>query len=694
MKRSIIGLSLFVGLWLMSISAVAQATSNNLVQNGSLEDGYEDTTGINGGWPSNHGFWAPIGYFGATDTIPHWTVSGGGVDWHDSDANVPNSMRAADGDRLVDLNSAWGNAPGVISQTIATTPGVSYALSFSYSGHPHSGCYFGPKPMRASAGSASTTVSADPLAEGYLDGANIWHAASLSFTASSTSTVISFMSLENDGTCAGPLVDDVRVLPQPSAQPQPVLDQSQTVGGWGAGGLDQWQSFIAGKTGLLTRLDLSVGSGLIDESQAGVLRIYAGEGTGGSLLATQEVTFQYVFGFQTFQFSTPAPVHAGGLYTYRLSIPRINVGWVDLNLNNPYPNGRASHDPGADYLFRTYVTRTNNLVQNGSFEEGYENTTGINGGWPSNHGLWAPIGYFGATDTIPHWTASGGGVDWHDADVSVPNSMRAADGDRLFDLNSAWGNAPGVISQTIATTPGAWYALSFSYSGHPYSGCYFGPKPMRANAGSASTTVSADPLAEGYLDGTNLWHTASLNFKASNTSTVISFTSLENDGTCAGPLVDDVWVLPLPPSAQPELVLDQSQTVGGWGAGGLDQWQSFTAGKTGLLTRLDLEVESGLVDQPQAGVLRIYAGEGTGGPLLATQEVTFQYEFGFQTFQFSTPALVQAGSLYTYRFSIPQINVGWVSLNLNDPYPNGRASHAPEADYLFRTYVTPPVAAP
>ena len=221
MRRSIIGLSLFVGLSLelVSISAVAQAANNNLVQNGSFETGYEDTIQINGGWPNNHGFWAPIGYNGATDTIPDWTVSGGGVDWHDSDVSVPNSMIAADSARLVDLNSCCANAPGVISQTIATTPGVSYTLSFSYSGHPYSGCYFGPKPMRASAGSASTVVSADPLAEGYLDSANLWHDASVSFTAASSSTVISFESLENDGTCGGPLVDNVWVLAQPPANP-------------------------------------------------------------------------------------------------------------------------------------------------------------------------------------------------------------------------------------------------------------------------------------------------------------------------------------------------------------------------------------------------------------------------------------------------------------------------------------------
>jgi Protein of unknown function (DUF642) len=399
MKRSILGLSLVVGL--LSISALAQVPNPNLVQNGSFEAGYEDTTQVNGGWPSNHGLWAPIGYNGATDTIPDWTVSGGGVDWHDSDSSVPNSMIAADSDRLVDLNSCCGNAPGAISQTIATTPGASYTMSFSYSGHPYSPCYFGPKPLRASAGSASTVVSADPLAEGYLDDTNIWHSASVSFTASSSSTVISFESLENDGTCAGPLVDNVSV-------------------------------------------------------------------------------------------------------------------------------------------------RANNLAQNGSFENGYEDTTQINGGWPNNHGFWAPIGYFGATDTIPDWTVSGGGVDWHDSDSSVPNSMIAADSVRMVDLNSCCGNAPGVVSQTIATAPGVSYTLSFSYSGHPYSICYFGPKHMRANAGSASTVVSADPLAEGYLDSTNIWHAASVSFTASSSSTVISFESLENDGTCAGPLVDNVWVMVQP----------------------------------------------------------------------------------------------------------------------------------------------------
>ncbi|AGP40476.1 hypothetical protein BE04_44280 [Sorangium cellulosum] len=129
----------------------------------------------------------------------------------------------------------------------------------------------------------------------------------------------------------------------------------------------------------------------------------------------------------------------------------------------------------------------NNLVLNGSFELRYEHTTGINGGWPGNAGLWAPIGYFGAIDMIPGWTVSGGGGDWHDSSLGPrAGEPTADDGFRTVDLNSAVGQGAGAISQRIATTPGASYVLTFSYSGHPYGGCYFGPKPMRASAGNAS----------------------------------------------------------------------------------------------------------------------------------------------------------------------------------------------------------------
>jgi len=190
-----------------------------------------------------------------------------------------------------------------------------------------------------------------------------------------------------------------------------------------------------------------------------------------------------------------------------------------------------------------------NLVINGSFELRYEQTTGINGGWPGNAGWWAPIGYGGATDMIPGWTVSGGGVDWHDSSFG-PQAVQptADDGFRAVDLNSAVGQGAGAIFQRIATTPGAPYVLTFSYSAHPYGGCYFGPKPMRASAGNASLVVTPDPWSEGYLDGISIWHSATLTFTATSSSTMISFASLIGY-TCAGPLVDDVVVEAVPPPA-------------------------------------------------------------------------------------------------------------------------------------------------
>src|SRR5216684_3572413 len=146
MKKSLLACALAVvcgGLW-------TAAEGANLVVNGSFEQGYESTTEINGGWPNNAGFWAPIGYFGFTDTIPGWTVGGGGVDWHDSSPN-PGEPVAEDGRRLVDLNSTFGQDGGTISQTIATNSGAPYVMTFFYSAHPYAGCYFGPKAMQASA---------------------------------------------------------------------------------------------------------------------------------------------------------------------------------------------------------------------------------------------------------------------------------------------------------------------------------------------------------------------------------------------------------------------------------------------------------------------------------------------------------------------------------------------------------------
>ncbi len=134
--------------------------------------------------------------------------------------------------------------------------------------------------------------------------------------------------------------------------------------------------------------------------------------------------------------------------------------------------------------------------------------------------------------------------------------------------------------------------------------------------------------------------------------------------------------------------LDQSQTVGGWGAGSTTQWQSFTAGASGALTQVDLDVNSGLSGVGQNGVIKIYEGNGIGGTLLSTENVFFAYVFTFQQFPLTVQPLLTAGLQYTIEFSVPTINVGWVDLNINNPYAGGETNVA-GWDYLFKTYVAP-----
>ena len=149
-------------------------------------------------------------------------------------------------------------------------------------------------------------------------------------------------------------------------------------------------------------------------------------------------------------------------------------------------------------------------------------------------------------------------------------------------------------------------------------------------------------------------------------------------------------------------VLDQSQTDSTGAAGSTDQWQSITAGITGLLTRVDLMVGSGLLgaDTKQDGTIMIYDGEGTGGTLLATENVEFRSQntaMTFQQFNLSGPPSVVSGQMYTIRFSVPTVDVGWVALHTGNPYPLGKAdvTHDPNWDYLFKTFVassSPPPA--
>src|SRR5262245_50719091 len=73
--------------------------------------------------------------------------------------------------------------------------------------------------------------------------------------------------------------------------------------------------------------------------------------------------------------------------------------------------------------------------------------------------------------------------------------------------------------------------------------------------------------------------------------------------------------------AQPQLDQQQLLYNGGMSARtlpGYTVWQSFTAGLSGTLTQIDMGFFNSMSGD---GVLRVYAGSGTQGPLLQTLTV-------------------------------------------------------------------------
>ncbi|MBL4682966.1 MAG: hypothetical protein JKY37_00130 [Nannocystaceae bacterium] len=60
---------------------------------------------------------------------------------------------------------------------------------------------------------------------------------------------------------------------------------------------------------------------------------------------------------QQFVLDSPVPMTSGEVYTYRLTVPDINVGFVDLNTADVYPGGHASSGTDLDLVFRTQVAQ-------------------------------------------------------------------------------------------------------------------------------------------------------------------------------------------------------------------------------------------------------------------------------------------------------------------------------------------------
>ena len=148
-----------------------------------------------------------------------WMVHAGVVQRARASASCATQGVPRFGEFFVDLLES-----GEIRQTVATTPGRSYRLTFWISGDCAGG--LGTKRVTAALGSSAATF--DHVCTGA--GSQTWRACSVDFIANATVTMLSLKSAAG-GTANGPLVDGVRVEDVSISCPGDVDGDGQVGGG-------------------------------------------------------------------------------------------------------------------------------------------------------------------------------------------------------------------------------------------------------------------------------------------------------------------------------------------------------------------------------------------------------------------------------------------------------------------------------
>ena len=178
-----------------AVAAVASSASATSIANGSFKSG-----------PA-----APNGYFielgNSSTAIPGWTVGGNSIDY----INPSNPYWVAeDGHRALDLS---GSAPGSVFQTLSTTVGQAYTVSFYMAGNPDGDPVIKHLSVDIN-GSGAQTYAFDTTGVTY--SAMGWTKETYKFTATSTSSVLTFTDL-TPGSPYGAALDNVSIsAPEPA----------------------------------------------------------------------------------------------------------------------------------------------------------------------------------------------------------------------------------------------------------------------------------------------------------------------------------------------------------------------------------------------------------------------------------------------------------------------------------------------
>ena len=174
------------------VEAPAPESGASLIVNGSFERIDMET------WPG--GFWTPNG---GSSAIPGWIVTGVSVDYV-----VAPYWQASDGIASLDLNGTTlvgGSYLGGVSQTFATIAGQQYVVRFDLAGNPDA------REQSLVVTAPGTTQHFAVNTAGKTLAAMGYTAQQFTFTATGSTSTLSFSSADGLGDFQGPVIDNVVV---------------------------------------------------------------------------------------------------------------------------------------------------------------------------------------------------------------------------------------------------------------------------------------------------------------------------------------------------------------------------------------------------------------------------------------------------------------------------------------------------
>ena len=149
-------------------------------------------------------------------------------------------------------------------------------------------------------------------------------------------------------------------------------------------------------------------------------------------------------------------------------------------------------------------------------------------------------------------------------------------------------------------------------------------------------------------------------------------------------------------------VLDQSNLIRGIGPGGnQNQWQSFTVGKSGILSRVAWKMSNPVKNGiPQPISLKVYKGLGTEIENLVAESQDLKtpaksYGDGdgeYKEFDLTSNQVnAKMGDIFTMSLQLTDTTSysGFLGLSVDNSYERGRANGNEDWDYLFKTYIKP-----